>query len=909
MNNWIARWSRRDFLRSAALVGSAGYMGLRLDRALANSVPLSLVPVSGEGRLVSAIEVRNGLPQMVVNGKVEVPLLFFHGSVFRTTAMTVEVGTEWKEYGFSFTAPVTDDDVGVHIRNADAQGIWWVDSMRLFEEKLGSPAGHNLLDNPDFEEGAEPGNRWTFFVTPAGGAKASCMIDTRNPASGKASLKVVVENPGTEAWHVHLYQSGLRIEQGKTYVFKVKLRSDQPRKLEILAAHQGPPWTVYGGQSHHAVEQVKLSRDAGFHLRTFDMTLPWPHEGAPPDYTSGDLELRAHLALDPQALLVPRFHTDAPRWWKERHPDHVMLYEDGRHQMVSVASQEWRKDAEEAVRLFVRHLEKEFGDHILGYHVCGQSGGEWVYDQTWTPPLPNFETPFRDGFRTWLRTMYPTREALRQAWQDPHVDFTSVEVPSAAERREGKDGTFRDPKSQRKVIDFFAYSQVAIVEPLERFSRAVKDEVQGKKLVFAFYGYLFDVAGFVNGPQVSGHLLTDRVIRCPSIDVLCAPISYFDREAGGSGPFMAPVDSIQLLGKLWSTEDDTRTYLSAENAGSGRVGTLQGTQWVHQRNFAHLLVHECGLWWMDLEASGWLASKAIWDNLARLREVWRSAANVTRPLQPDVAVIIDDRSSLYLPCDNALTSPLMMLMRYQINRMGTSVGYYLLRDLCDGIPPEAKAYLFLNSFVVSPEQRQAIHRAVHNKGKWAVWFYAPGYLDPSGTPGDMSALTGLPLQRLPKPQWLTVNMVPSSFVANRVPREQLSFGDNTPRTPAFTLGEDAAGHEMLGYYAGTRTPAVVCVRRPEWSSVFVGSTTLSTGVLRAIGRAAGAHVWLESDDVLIAGNDFVAVHASTEGRKELLVPAGVAAKDLSTGTATPQNGRIVLTMQQGETRLFRLTRQ
>jgi len=59
----------------------------------------------------------------------------------------------------------------------------------------------------------------------------------------------------------------------------------------------------------------------------------------------------------------------------------------------------------------------------------------------------------------------PTREALRQAWQDPHVDFTSVEVPSAAERREGKDGTFRDPKSQRKVIDFFAYSQVAIVEP------------------------------------------------------------------------------------------------------------------------------------------------------------------------------------------------------------------------------------------------------------------------------------------------------------------------------------------------------------------------------------------------------------------------------------------------------------
>src|SRR5262249_19626623 len=157
---------------------------------------------------------------------------------------------------------------------------------------------------------------------------------------------------------------------------------------------------------------------------------------------------------------------------------------------------------------------------------------------------------------------------------DSRVDFATVELPSAGQRREGKDGAFRDPKAQRFLIDFFEYSQLAIVEPLERFARALKEEVRGEKLVFAFYGYLFDVAGFPNGAQVSGHLLTERVLRCPDIDVLCAPVSYLDREAGGSGPFMGPVDSVQLHGKLWITEDDTRTYLSAENAGNGRVGTL-----------------------------------------------------------------------------------------------------------------------------------------------------------------------------------------------------------------------------------------------------------------------------------------------------------------------------------------------
>ena len=877
---------------------------MRPVRARAETGPPSPVPLKGRRPLVSAVEMRHGVPQMVVNGKVEAPLLFFHGRVPGIAPLTADVGPEWREHEFSFRAPVTDDNVAVHVRNAGGNEAWWVDNARFFEVKGGAPAGPNLLGNPDFDGEKEPGHRWTFVV--AAGAKASCSIDTVRPASGKASLKVAVEMPGTEAGHVHLYQSGLRIEQGKTYVFKVKLRSERPRKLELLAAHQGPPWTLYGGQSNRAAEQIELSRDAGFHLRTFDMTVPWPRKGVPPDYSSGDEELRFHLALDDKALLVPRIHTDAPRWWKAQHPDQVMRYDDGPHEMVSVASNEWRQDAEEAVRLFVRHLEKEFGDHILGYHVCDQGSGEWVYDAT-SALLPNFETPFRDGFRSWLKETYRTREALRKAWRDPQADFTSAEVPSAAARRDGRDGTFRDPQTQRALIDFFEYSQVAMVEPLERFSRAVKEEVHGQKLVFAFYAYLFEVAEFVNGPQVSGHLLTDRVARCPWIDVLSSPISYFDREAGGSGPFMAPVDSIQRRGKLWIVEDDTRTYLSAVTEGPGRVGTPQATRWVHERNFAQVLAHRCGLWWMDLPARGWLASKEIWDSLARLREAWQSRVNDTRPLRPDVAVIIDERSSRYLPCDNALTKPLLSQLRYQINRAGASTGYYLLIDLCDGAVPPAKVYLFLNAFVVSLAERQAIHRAIRNRGQWAVWFYAPGYLDPGGARGDMSALTGLTLRRLAKPQSLDVTMVRGAFTANGSRGEQFSFGDSTPRTPAFTPGPDAEGTEVVGHYAGTRTPAMACVRRPEWSSVFVGSTTISTGALRAIVRAAGAHVWLESDDVLIAGEDFVAVHASSAGRKELVVPAGVTAQELLTESARPQHGRVTLTMRRGETRLFRLT--
>ena len=140
-----------------------------------------------------------------------------------------------------------------------------------------------------------------------------------------------------------------------------------------------------------------------------------------------------------------------------------------------------------------------------------------------------------------------------------------------------------------------------------------------------------------------------------------------------------------------------------------------------------------------------------------------------------------------------------------------------------------------------------------------------------------------------------------------VPPDQRMFGSPAPTTPTFTVARDVAGVEVLGYYAGTKVPAVACTRRPEWSSVFVGSTTISTGVLRAIARAAGAHVWLESDDVLVAGADMVAIHATTDGRKDLLIPAGLAASD-PWGATAPEHGRLALTMTRGETRLFRLVR-
>ena len=79
--------SRREFLQTVILAGSAGLLG-RTNRAATDPTPGPSVPVPGNVPLRSAIEMRDGVPQMVVNGRVEAPFLLFHGHVPGTAAAT-----------------------------------------------------------------------------------------------------------------------------------------------------------------------------------------------------------------------------------------------------------------------------------------------------------------------------------------------------------------------------------------------------------------------------------------------------------------------------------------------------------------------------------------------------------------------------------------------------------------------------------------------------------------------------------------------------------------------------------------------------------------------------------------------------------------------------------------------------
>lgn len=672
-------------------------------------------------------------------------------------------------------------------------------------------------------------------------------------------------------------------------------------RAEVTVTQQGPallvngkraaPLTLFinltGGNPDAGLSTVRRAAAVGVNIVSFVCHhFPWPKPGEQADYGEWDRQIDAILQANPNALLIPRIGmSNIPGWWANENSDEMMLYDNGQRGMVSMASEKWRKEAGEMLRLLVRHLEDKYTDHMLGYHPCGQNTGEWFYDRVWENLIPSYEKP------------------MEVAWRKRLKD-DAAKLPGADERRAGGLGLLLDPANQQGLADFWAFQQDAMVEPLEHFARVIKEETKGRKLVAYFYGYTFELSALPGGPAVSGHLALERLLRCKDVDIVCSPISYSDRQPGGGGMFMAPIDSVQLHGKLWLNEDDTRTYLSSVEDGYGRAGTLDETLAVHDRNFAHIASRGAACWWMDLPGNGWLDSDEIWQNCAQEKALYQRLARAPKPYRPDIAVVVDEKSLLHLAYGNQVSVQLTHELRKELYRMGAPVGFYLLSDVCAGKVKWPKVYVFMNAIALDEAQRRALLRQVRKPGKTAIWFYAPGFIKGATASAELvSVLTGISVEQETAP--VSPRAVATEQALGMMPdvRKGEEFGPVAPFFPLF-YANDPQATELAKYVATGRTAAAI-KQVGGGSSVFIGTLRATPGLLREIARLAGAHIYLDSDDITIAGNGIIAVHATSDGEKVLRLPRVCTLKDAFSGQIVLKKGsEIRLPMRLGETRIF-----
>jgi beta-galactosidase len=848
-------------------------------------------------KLTVRVDASHGAPRLVVNGQPVRARMFFGGP----GSSPIKIGPAGRSVEFEFTAENDAPGNGtLHFRFGQTPGDVFLDNIRIQD----MASGKDVTPISDFESG--PGSfarAWTFWPPGAANTVGTVNVESAIGADGTAGLHVKLHKPAHGPWpDWHIYHlPNLTIVAGKRYRVSFWARAEPERNLTVALYRPGNPFVHLGGPPGLFESQIKMAAAVGVDFVSFPIGMPWPKPGEDPDWRPIDNVCEQVLRANPNALLLPRFGADPPVWWRKAHPDDVMTWEDGSHQHNAVvASPRYRQDAAARVAALVEHLETKFGDHMAGYHPCGQNTGEWFYQNTWENLLNGYAPADTIAWRAWLREHYGTDAALRRSWHDPVATLNDATVPTPAQRRASPSGILRDPATQQPLIDFAGFQQQAMADLVCDLAHAVRQASRGRKLVVFFYGYVFEFGPIRLGPSTCGHYALRRVLDCPDIDVLCSPISYFDRGLGGSAPAMTAAESVALAGKMWLFEDDTRTYL-----GSGEFpGKYDGakdiaeTQTLLLRNVAEEATRNFATWWMDLGMTGWFNDARMWDEMKRLAPVDRVFLEKPIPFRPQVAAVIDEPSMLMTSASAwTVTEPGIYQVRRPLGRMGAPYGQYLLDDVVHG-RVHARLYIFLNAWQLTSAERKALR--ANTRSGCRVWCYAPGMYDGDhASPEAMRELTGFRLMPVsPAKAWATPTDLGQQLGL------QTAFGVDKAVTPLFAAG-DASPAETLATYPDGTTAVALRKTAGGWS-MFVGVPGLTSDLLRIAARKAGVHLFTKTDCNVYANGPIIALHAAQDGAVTLDTGHRGDIYNALTGDIVGRGPRIALPMSKGDTRVLRL---
>lgn len=846
------------------------------------------------------VDVANGAPRLMVDGTPVRARIFFGRSGIRPFDPD-PLAPEGRQVAFDFSPGDDAKNSGtMHFRFEHRPGDIYLDDIRITDMDTGA----DILPFCDFNGKNDDWKKSWKCWPPAGpqNAVGTIQIADGKGREGSPALHIKLQAPPDGKWPDFHLLSAVNLPLQKNHRYHVSFwgRAEPGGKLDIAFYRTGNPCVNLAPDV--LPQQIKLAAAAGIDFVSFPLPLFWPKPGSEPDWTGIDADCQTVLNANPDALLLPRISSYAPEWWLRDHPDECMVWDKPNPggTMFNVASTLYRREAGKYLSLLITHLEEKFGPHMAGYHICGQNTGEWFYHETWSTYLNGYAGCDLRAWREWLAKRYGNNAALQAAWHDPEASLDSAAVPSPAVRRAASAGVLRDPATEQPVIDFGEFQQESIADCICELARTAREASGGRKLVLFFYGYLFEFSNCRNGPATSGHYALRRVLDSPDIDILCSPISYFDRGLGGNAPSMTAAESVALAGKMYLEEDDTATYLSSGDfpGWMEKVDTVEKTNQELVRNTSQCALRNFATWWMDLGATGWFNDPRMWEEMARLKPLDRYFLDHPTPYRPDVAAVIDEQSLLrvaYGP--QAATINGIYGVRRPLGRMGCPFGQYLLDDVAGG-KVHAKLYVFLDAWHLSPGQGEKLLE--NTRGATRIWCYAPGYPD-DGNPSleEMEKLTGFRMKKI------------SQVAAMALPADAgKKLGLHTPlgigkvMEPLFAV-KDATPEETLATYPDGSV-AIAMRRTADGISLFVGPPGLSSELLRLAADQSKIHIFTRTDCNVYANGPFLVLHGSQDG--SLVVDTGTPAPlfDAMSGENVGNGPLWPVTLKKGETRVLQI---
>lgn len=680
-------------------------------------------------------------------------------------------------------------------------------------------------------------------------------------------------------------------------------------------AGEGPAWDV-------AAAEIAMAAESGLHQYIVSIDAPWSGEAGLTPVT--DL-LDRLVAADPQASCLLRVNLNPPEDWLRANLDHAAKIAGQTKRYPTPASTTWLAAATNALVVLAENIEKsEWKFRVAGYVLCALQDGEWKrpgYDES---------NASLDGFRAWLKVRYGEDGALRKAWAQEAVTLDTAAMPAPVDI-EDTQHVFFDLPAMMPHVDFLEYTSKSTADAITALCVELKKASAGRAIkVFAPYGYSLELMR-----NSAGHLALGAIIGS-DLNGFLGPVSYADRGLGGAGAVMGPVTSVLFHEKQWLLVDDTRTGVTRD-PDTGVLERMKGLRSedvfnVQRRNFATALIQGLGLIWADPEGQGWLHDDQQWEQFGQMRTAYagileREAAAPQDPDQPPppdedpaagkppfthslpLAIVVDETSRFYQRCDDKLNSVILEGARNVAVRSGMATRYCLLQDILEDRIAPAPAYLFLNCFRMTPDERARLHEILGREQAAAIWLYAPGYLDENTASADnITETVRMHVQAFEKPtQAGSTFELPGPWVQQSEP-----FGSAVEWGPLFYI--DDPDVDILAKYAATKQPSIAVRFLEEgWTSVYVAEPGLSPPVLREILRILEQPMYLRENsanffDAVQVGRGMLAIHANETGERSVDLGAYYDLQDLfDPQIGWPQQHTFIMPINTGETRLLQLT--
>ncbi len=612
------------------------------------------------------------------------------------------------------------------------------------------------------------------------------------------------------------------------------------------------------------LKELRLAAEAGVPLFSFNVPLEWRAT----DEQAAEI-VDKFCKAHPDGYFYVRIFLGANEKWLAEHPDECIakcIEEAGKPSSferlgwASPGSTAWREATAGMLADCVRQIATgPLGAHFIGVELEYLTTAEWYY------PEPDSFTDYSPAnlaaFRAWLRRGYKSDRALRKAWNDSNASIDGATLPTPAPREAAGWGPFRDPRANRSAMDLQRFQSELVADTIAYFAGIVKEATARRSLVGAYYGYTMEIND--NGPRAlvqSGHLALERLLDCKDLDILHAPYSYFQREAGQPGHLHGPLDSVALHGKLFVLEDDTYTHRSEKPAEGliapgweARTQSIDETLSVARRTFGYALTHRTGIWYFDLLSDGRWQDAQFWQAMPLFRRM-EAEMRSEPPFQPQVAFVVSEQAPHAM---RATTWPVLLQSlswwRAELDRIGTPVGYYLQSDL-PNLPESVRVIVLADAFVIDKTERRAIEKWL-DRGATIVWTYAPDIVGPHGIDcrriGD---ITGIAVE----PRSDDTPMTISSALTD----EEIAI-DPSSWNPRFVV--TAKEMDVVARYKATNEVSAAARPMRNGVSVYTATPRLPVGLMRTICARAGVHLYRNTPGMTGVAGHYLIVHTENEG--------------------------------------------